>query len=185
MPRVGHQHLRTHPLGHRQHVAEHSFLGDQGKNRDGERQRTDCPQRLRMLQAHRSRHQQHHAEHREECPENKRRCGFYPRMAVRMICIGMPVAVPVRIQHQHIGKQVGQGMQSVRHQCLRVRKKTADHLQGRQQHIDTDTHPGALLCGGKTLRMYRFKCPDIGSGLMRFAVIFHFGCAGMHLYYIA
>jgi len=93
----------------------------------------------------------------------------------------MPVAVPIGKQHQHIRKQIRQGVQAIRHQGLRVRKKTAHHLQGGQQHIDGYTDPGAFLRGGKTFRIHRFKSPDLAVGLMRIGVIIHFGYAGMLL----
>jgi hypothetical protein len=92
-----------------------------------------------------------------------------------MISVGVPVAVAICKEHQYIGKQVRQRMQTIRHQGLRMRKKSAHYLERRQQHIDAYTHPGAFLRGGKTLRVHRFESPDIVAGWVCLSVIFHVG----------
>jgi len=96
-----------------------------------------------------------------------------------MVGVGVPVAVPVRIQHQHIGQQIRQRMQAVCHQGLRMCEKSAHDLEESQQQIDDNAHPRAFLRGGKALRMHRLESPDISLGLMFMDVIFHAGCATM------
>jgi len=113
--------------------------------------------------------------------QDKRCRSFHPRVPIRMVGVGVPVAVPVRIQHQHIGQQIRQRMQAVCHQRLRMCEKSAHDLKESQQQIDDNTHPGAFLRGGKALRMHRLESPDISLGLMFMDMIFHAGCATMRL----
>jgi hypothetical protein len=72
-------------------------------------------------------------------------------------------------------------MQSIRHQGLRVSKKSANDLKERQQQIYENTHPSALLRSGESLRVGRLEGSDIGLGMMRAGMIFHIGCVKMHL----
>ena len=92
-----------------------------------------------------------------------------------MVGIGMAIAVAVGEQHQNIGKQIRQGVQTIGHQGLRMREEPAQHLKKRQQQVDYYADPGASLCGGKTHRMRRLKSRFVSLATLRETVIFHLG----------
>ncbi|MBB5400309.1 hypothetical protein HDG41_002358 [Paraburkholderia sp. JPY162] len=67
-------------------------------------------------------------------------------MSVIVISVGFCPAMPIGNQHDKIGNEIGERMDTVGNQRLRVRDRTDDDLQRHQYGIDRNTRKGTLAC---------------------------------------
>jgi len=66
-------------------------------------------------------------------------------MSIVVVVVGLLAAVPIGNEHHEIGDQIGQRVDAIRDQGLRVREHADDHLQSGQHQVDDHADPRAAF----------------------------------------
>ena len=120
-----------------------SSLRDQGSGGDPQRDDVNPLHRIQLFELPQGRPQHADANDQQQCPEHQRGRGFDSLVAVRVAAVGFLLAVMAGKQHDEIRHYVGQRMDVVRDEPLRLGGDPEGDLRRRQQQVGDDADPGA------------------------------------------
>jgi len=127
-----------------QHVAEQPLFRDENEHRDDERAQVDGGNVVQIGEPRAGTPQHAEADRNQQRAEKQRRDCFIAAVSVIVICVRLCTAMPIGKQHDKIGNQVGERMDTVGDQCLRVREHADGDLQRHQHRIQRNTHKRAF-----------------------------------------
>ena len=151
MPGIGHQHARLDALGHREHVAEQEFLRDECATGHPERDDVDRLHGAGVFELAKGRPQHARADGQQQHAQHQRGGGLEALVAVRVVLVGVLLAVVTGEQDDKVRHQVRERMDAVGHQALRPGQHTDGDLGSAHEEVDHDADPGAAGRGRRAL----------------------------------
>ena len=152
VPGIGHQHARLDALGHGQHVAKQQFFAHQRGTRHPQGDHMHLRNGLGVLQLDHRRPHHAHAHAQQQQAQHQRSRRLEAVVAVRVALVRVFLGVVVGKKHHEISHQVGQRVDAVGYQALRLGQHPHHDLDGGQHQVDAHADPGAARCGGRALR---------------------------------